>query len=137
MQTGDMNGARREYETVLKQHPEDVVVLNNLGWIVQKDDPNRAMNMATLAVKIAPRSAEVVDTLGWLKYQRKDTGGALPLLQRAHDIDITSAPISYHLALALDANGKRQEAKTLLQSTLEKNPKFDGADDARKALARW
>jgi putative PEP-CTERM system TPR-repeat lipoprotein len=137
MSANDLSGARKEYEALLKLHPEDAVVLNNLGWLVQKDDPNRALSLVSLASKIAPRSAEIADTLGWLKYQRQDHQGALPELQRAHDIDANNAPISYHLALALDANGKRAEAKSLLQTTLEKNAKFDGADDARKVLARW
>ena len=64
-------------------------------------------------------------------------GAALPLLQRAHDLDPNGAAIAYHLALALDGTGKRPEAKTLLQSTLAKNPKFLGAENAREVLARW
>jgi Tfp pilus assembly protein PilF len=137
MTTGDLAGARRDYEALLKQHPEDAMVLNNLGWLVQKDDPNRALSLLTLANKIAPQSAEIADSLGWLKFQRKDNQGALPLLQRAHDINTDNAPISYHLALALDATGKRAEAKTLLQATLAKTPKFDGSEDAKQVLTRW
>jgi Tfp pilus assembly protein PilF len=137
MQTGNANGARKAYEALLKERPEDPIILNNLGWLLQKDDPNRALSMLSLAAKVAPRSAEVADTLGWLKYQLKDQQGALSTLQRAHEIDAKNAPISYHLALALDANGKRAEAKSLLQETLANNATFDGADDARKALARW
>jgi putative PEP-CTERM system TPR-repeat lipoprotein len=137
MQSGDSKGARGEYEALLKQNPEDAIVLNNLGWLIQKENPTRALSMVALASKIAPRSAEIVDTLGWLKYQQKDHEGALPVLQRAHDIDTNSAPISYHLALALDANGKRTEAKSLLQAALAKDAKFDGAEDARRVLARW
>jgi len=137
MQTGDLTGARKEYEVLLKQRPEDPLILNNLGWLLQKADPNRALSLASLAAKVAPRSAEIADTIGWLKYQMKDHQGALPALQRAHEIDAKSAPISYHLALALDANGKRAEAKSLLQETLANNAQFDGAEEARKVLARW
>jgi Flp pilus assembly protein TadD len=137
MQTGELSGARKEYEALLKQQPDDPAILNNLAWLVQKDDPNRALSMVAQAAKVAPRSAQIADTLGWLKYQLKDHQGALSALQRAHEMDAKSAPISYHLALALDANGKRAEAKSLLQETLAKDAKFDGADDARKVLARW
>src|SRR5204862_561233 len=85
--SGDKAGSRREFEVALKQNPQDVEVLNNLGLILQKDDPARALSMATLAAKITPRSPEIVDTLGWLKLQRQDRQGALPLLQHAHDLD--------------------------------------------------
>jgi putative PEP-CTERM system TPR-repeat lipoprotein len=137
MTAGDLAGARKEYEILVKQHPEDPIVLNNLGYLIQKDNPERALSLLALAVKIAPRSPQIADTLGWIKYQRRDHQGALPLLQRAHTADANSAPIAYHLALVLDATGKRAEAKTLLQSTLARTPKFDGSDDARQVLARW
>ena len=137
LSAGDKAAARREFETVLKQAPQDVVALNNLGWILQKDDPARALSMVTQAARIAPRSAQVTDTLGWMKLQRQDRQGALPLLQRAHDLDVQNPEIGYHLAVALDANGKRAEAKTLLLSVLQANPKFDGVDDAKQLVARW
>jgi putative PEP-CTERM system TPR-repeat lipoprotein len=137
MEMGDSGGARREYETLLRQHAEDPIILNNLGWLLQKDNPDRALSLVSLAAKVAPRSPQIADTLGWMKYQRRDLQGALPLLQHAHNVDSNSAPISYHLALVLDATGKRAEAKTLLQATLAKSPKFDGSDDARQTLARW
>jgi putative PEP-CTERM system TPR-repeat lipoprotein len=137
MNTGDLAGARREYEKLVKLHPEDPIVLNNLGYLLQKDDPNRALTLVTLAEQVAPRSPQIADTLGWIKYQRKDHQGALPLLERAHSRDANSPAIAYHLALALDATGKRAEAKTLLQATLAKNPKFEGSDDAKQTLARW
>lgn len=136
-ETGNEAAARREYETLLKQRPENPVVLNNLGWSLQKEDPARALTLVSRASKISPRSPEIADTLGWLKFQQRDNQGALPLFQRAHNLDPNSAAIAYHLALALDANGKRVEAKTLLQATLEKNPKFAGAEDAKQVLARW
>jgi thioredoxin-like negative regulator of GroEL len=59
------------------------------------------------------------------------------LLQRAHDLDSQNPEIGYHLAVALDANGKRVEAKTLLMSVLQANPKFDGVEDAKQLVARW
>lgn len=136
-QTGDRAGARREYQTLLKQRPDDPTVLNNLGWLLQADDPDRALSLVSLAAKIEPGSASIADMLGWLKYERKDAQGAIASLERAHALDAGNAPISYHLALALDANGRRAEAKSLLQETLVRSPKFDGSDHAKQILARW
>jgi predicted Zn-dependent protease len=104
---------------------------------LQKDDPDRSFSLASLAARIAPQSPEIVDTLGWMKFQHMDAQGALPLLERAHSLDVKSPAISYHLARALDAAGRRAEAKTLLQAAMVDNPKFDGADDAAQLLARW
>jgi putative PEP-CTERM system TPR-repeat lipoprotein len=137
MGTGDMAAARREYERLLKLHPEDPIVLNNLGYLLERENSDRALSLVSLAQRIAPQSPQISDTLGWIKYQRKDHQGALPLLERAHSADAKNAAISYHLALVLDATGKRAEAKTLLQTTLSNNPKFDGSDEAKQVLARW
>jgi Flp pilus assembly protein TadD len=137
LSAGDQAAARREFETVLKQAPQDAVALNNLGWILQKEDPARALSMVSQAAKLAPRSPQIADTLGWMKLQSQDRQSALPLLQRAHDLDSRNPEIGYHLAVALDANGKRVEAKALLVSVLQANPKFDGVEDAKQLVARW
>ena len=137
MQTGDQNNARLQFEGLLKQRPEDPIVLNNLGWLVQKDDPARALSLVSLAAKISPRSPQIVDTLGWLKFERNDSQGAVTLLKLAHDLKSDDPEIGYHFALALDATGKRAEAKTLLKSVLARNTQFEDAVAAQKLIARW
>ncbi len=121
LQTGDRPAAQKEFEALLKERPEDPTVLDGLGWILQNDDPSRALSLASLAAKIAPRSPDVTGTLGWIRLQRQDSAGALPLLKRAHDLKSEDPEIGYHLAVALDATGKRADAKALLKSVLAKN----------------
>jgi len=88
--------------------------------------------------RLLQRLREISDIRhAWLaKIQLRDLKG-LHFLQRAHDLNADNASISYHLAVVLDASGQRAEAKSLLQATLAKNPKFDGADEAKQVLARW
>jgi thioredoxin-like negative regulator of GroEL len=78
-----------------------------------------------------------VDTLGWLKFRNQDKEGALPLLKRAYDLNSDNGEIGYHFAVALEAMGKRAEAKSLLQSIISKNMTFDDVDDAKRLLAQW
>jgi Flp pilus assembly protein TadD len=110
--------------------------LNNLAGLLQKQDPARALALATTAARIAPASPPIADTLGWTKHLSGDQQGALPLLQHAHELSDDPA-ISYHLAVVLRDSGKQAEGKTLLQTTLAKNPKFEGVEEAKKALATW
>ena len=93
--------------------------------------------MVSLAAKISPRSPQIADTLGWMKLQSQDRQGGLLLLQHAHELDSQNPEIGYHLSVALDANGKRGEAKALLMAVLQTNPKFDGVEDAKQLVARW
>ena len=135
--SGDSTGAQAAYEALLKLSPNDPVALNNLGALLQKDDPPRALTLATLAARIAPASPEIADTLGWIRYLRGDQPGALAMLQRAHDLQSGNPVISYHFAVVLRASGKPAEARILLQRTLAGNPKFNGSDEAKQALASW
>ncbi len=135
MASGD-SGAGTAYEAVLKLRPNDPVVLNNLASLLQKSDAARALALASTAAKIAPQSADIADTLGWIRYARGDQPGAFAALQHAHDLDSANPAISYHYAVVLRGS-KPAEAKTLLQTALTKNPKFDGAEEAKQLLARW
>jgi len=45
--------------------------LNNLGWLLQRSDPKRALSLLMLAWKLAPDSANVADTLGWLRCSKR------------------------------------------------------------------
>jgi tetratricopeptide (TPR) repeat protein len=137
LQIGDTAGARKEFEALLKQRPQDPVALNNLGWILRDEDPARAFSLASLAAKVVPESTHVMDTLAWMKFQRHDLQGALLLLRRARELDTSDGEIGYHFAVALEATGRRAEAKTLLQSVVEKSPEFGDRVNAKQLLSRW
>lgn len=121
----------------MKQRPDDPGVLENLGRLLQKDDATRALSLVSLAAKISPRSAPILDSFGWMKFHGSDKTGALPLLDRAHSLAPQSPEFAYHYAVVLEANGKREEAKALLKAVLAKTPKFDDANNARELVARW
>lgn len=126
-----------QFEAILKQDPNNVVALNNLGWQLQAGNPKRAMALLTLAQKIAPNSPDVIDTLGWVKLQQKDAAGALPLLSKAHTTKPGDGEITYHLAVALNANGQRAAARQMLKGLLASGVKFQSLPAATKLAAEW
>lgn len=134
---GDVAGARTQYEAILKQNANDVLAMNNLGGLVQAGDPARAASLFTKAVEVAPNSANVNDSLGWLKVQQKDAAGGLPYLQKAHNLAPQDASITYHLVVALDANGKRNDARALLKTLLASKTSFAEQQDAQRLAADW
>jgi putative PEP-CTERM system TPR-repeat lipoprotein len=137
LQAGDEKAAAAEYQTILTAHAYDAVSLNNLGWLLQKDDPQRAMSLVAQAAKIAPRSADVIDTLGWMKYQAGDHPGGLTLLTRAHNLAGNNGEISYHLAVAMDGTGNRADAKKLLEAVLTDKAAFADSEAAKGLMAQW
>ncbi|HEX2761804.1 MAG TPA: tetratricopeptide repeat protein, partial [Rhizomicrobium sp.] len=82
-------------------------------------------------------SANVADTLGWFKLQQKDAAGGLALLTRAHALKPDDGQITYHLAVALDANAKRDEAHRLLKALLASGAKFKDRPAAVQLSSSW
>jgi tetratricopeptide (TPR) repeat protein len=130
-------GAEQQFRAVLKTQPNNMVALNNLSWLLRKKDPKQAVAYAEQAAKLAPNSAPILDTLGWVKWQAKDGAGALPILQKAHAADSDNPEIAYHLAVVLDANGRREEAKKTLSAVLTSNQAFDERSEAEALNVRW
>ena len=126
-----------QYETVLKRDPNNVVALNNLAWLIQERDPKRAISLLTVAMKAMPNSADVADTLGWIKLQQKDAAGGLDLLDKAHKLKPQDGSITYHLILALDANGKRGPARELLKGLLASGVQFKDRQAATQLASSW
>ena len=137
MMEKDDAGARTQYEAILKQDAGNALAMNNLGNLIQASDPRRASALFTKAAQLAPNSADINDSLGWLKVQQKDAAGGLPYLKRAHDLSPQNAAITYHLVVALEANARRNEARALLKTLLASGAKFDELADARRLAANW
>jgi len=134
----DYPAARVQYEAILKQDANDTVAMNNLAWLIQRSEPERALSLLTHASQLAPNSADVADTLGWFKLQQqKDAAGSLALLQHAHALKPQDAQITYHLVVALDANAKRDAARSLLKSLLASGAKFKEQPDALRLASAW
>ncbi|HEX2634343.1 MAG TPA: tetratricopeptide repeat protein [Bradyrhizobium sp.] len=139
--TGEMQAdpaaAEAQYRAVLQLQPYNAGALNNLAWLLQQKNPKEAVSFAERAAKIAPDSASVLDTLGWAKWLADDKTGAMPILERAHGLDMANGEITYHLVLALDGNGQREDAKKLLDQLLASKAQFQKRSDAESLRAKW
>jgi tetratricopeptide (TPR) repeat protein len=65
-QTGDADRAKKIYEELLKQYPNNVQVLNDLAWILQEHDHSytAALDLANKGLNLAPNSLHLLDTRG-------------------------------------------------------------------------
>jgi len=137
LQQGENAKAASQYQTVLNQNPDSILALNNLGWLLQQSEPKRALSLLTHAWTLAPNSATVADTFGWMKVQQKDAAAGLALLERAHALEPGDGQITYHLAVALDANSKRDAARGLLKSLLASGSVFKDRAAAVQLSSNW
>jgi putative PEP-CTERM system TPR-repeat lipoprotein len=131
---GRLEQAVTEHEALLATAPEDPLLLNNLAWLYQELGAEQALEYAERAYTLAPEQAAIADTFGWVLVRRGETSRGLALLRDAHSRDAGNARIRYHLAAALAALGRKEEARKHLDATLRGDPEPEIAASAKELL---
>jgi tetratricopeptide (TPR) repeat protein len=130
--------ARQLWEQALKIDPTDATAANNLAWLYADSGENLdlAMQLAQTARARFPDSAEVEDTIGWIHYRRGMSMIAVGNFERAVARQPNNPSFHYHLGMALAHRGEDAKARASLEKALALNKDFEGAAEARKALAK-
>jgi putative PEP-CTERM system TPR-repeat lipoprotein len=126
--------AAGQLQAVLQRQPGNISALNNLAWAYQNDKDSRALPTAEKAWSLAPDSAAVLDTLGWVLLEQGNTTRALPLLQKAASLATPATDIRYHYAYALFKSGDKAAARKELEQLLASGRRFPQMDGARSLL---
>lgn len=110
-------------EHLLRDRPEDPVLLNALGYTLADHalDLPRAESLIHKALAATPDSPAVLDSLGWVRYRQGDPSGALPELEHAYSLE-HDADIAAHWGEALWTSGKHQEARRVWASAVARAP---------------
>jgi len=136
IQTNRPQRATAELEAVSRQEPSNAVVLNNLAWLYHVQNNGRAEETARRAHELAPNSAAIADTYGWILLGKQRADLALPLLETAARNAADNAEIQYHYGAALAATGRHEEARTVLNRALNSKQSFSQRGEAEKLLSR-
>ena len=126
--------AEADYRAVLKINPDQLQALNNLVFVVQGRAPDQALEYAEKAYRLAPRQANVLDTLGWLLTSTgRDLQRGTRLLATAVERAPQTPVYRMHYAQALVKQNARAQALQQLAPLLQlKGPL---GDEARKIKA--
>ena len=133
--SGEGAQAKAQYEAILAKAPQSVLAANNLAMLLMNDEPDQvALDRALELVKGFDRAQNpvLVDTLGWVHYQRGDYQEALSLLERASAGAAKHPVIHYHLGLTYLKLGKPEQARTSLDRALESGVAFAESVDAKR-----
>ena len=96
MANGASELARSQYQQALAANPDWVPALNNLAWLVRSEDPAQALLYAAAAAELAPGSAAVLDTYGWILHLNGQPAKALQILDAALGIEPENEEIREH-----------------------------------------
>ena len=101
--------AQKVLEELLKSHPKNTLILNNLASIYLETDDKRALATAKLALNNEPDNPAIKDTVGWIySTQYKDYDSAIPLLKDAYT-KTGNKQIKEHLVETLKNAGREHE----------------------------
>lgn len=131
---GDLKAAISENEALNEKLPGRPVILNNLGWLYSQSGDPRGVEMVRTAYELAPQSAEIQDTYGWLLVKQNKLEEGLEILGKAAKALPQSAEVQYHYAAALARSGKKTEAREILVRILTGENKFDERKEAEALL---
>jgi len=137
MTDGDFSGAMEKYREVLSLQDNHPIAANNLAWIITKipdGDMGEALRLALLAKQASPNDASIADTLGWVYYKRGTNSLAIAQFEAALESRPGDPTISFHLALALHAEGRDKEAGKILEAVLETGENFTEKEEAEALL---
>ena len=134
IKAGRSREAAAQYEAIIAIDPRNVEALNNLAALYQSAKDPRALPTAEKAFAIAPGSAIVGDTLGWVLVNQGDVARGLPLLRKAAGDEPKNPEIQYHLAFGLAGAGQRGEARRALEALLSSDTQFAQREEAQALL---
>lgn len=134
MRNGRNKEAIAQFQRALQLLPQDPSILNDLAILYQAEKDNRARTTAEQALKLAPDSPFVQDTLGWILVEQGQSSRGLELLRKALARAPKSAPIRYHHAVALARSGNKAQARKELEQLLKDVPDFRERADALTLL---
>lgn len=131
---GDTDGAITRLRAATALDPGHVGAHNDLAFVLAQraDDLDEALALAQRAARIK-RSAETLDTLGYVFLKRGNVDQAIEVLTQALDARPDSPSIEYRLGLARSASGDKEGARAILTKALGGDT-FPEAQEARAAL---
>jgi Flp pilus assembly protein TadD len=130
----DWKSAQTEFEKLVEQSPNDVVMLNDLAWCYLQLGNPQARQLAEKARSLAPLSSAVQDTLGWVMVAQGDAKGGLPYLKAAAYGMPQDANVQFHLAVALSRTGAMGPARDMLAKLAQDDSNADAKAQASQYL---
>lgn len=141
----DWPAAELHFQKVLDQSPADIAARNNiaLALVEQKDQAkkDRALGYAEANLRDDPNNAEMLSTMGWVRFRRNEfdeAAQALELSVKATDQATKAAGKNTDLdtptyrAYVLDRQGKKWQAKEILESVLKTDRPFSMKPEAQE-----
>lgn len=134
----DYDSAEKYLKVLLAEKPDDVGLKNQLALVlINSNDAQKkqqAGEMAEANLKAQPRNAEIASTYAWVLFKMGRKEESEKLFQQIFQLGNVTADTAYFYAHLLAERGKLDDAKRLLQSSLDSQGRFFNRAEARDWL---
>ena len=126
--TLNLAGKKKELEAALCEalgkFPNDPEIMNELAyfWADENQHLDEALTLGRRATALDPDNGPILDTLGWVYFQKDQAKDALPYLQRAAFLTNNDPVVLQHVGDTYLKLGLRREAISAWTHALEKDP---------------
>jgi len=130
---GDYDQAARYFQTALEKSPDFAEALNYLGymWAEQGTNLPKAKDLIERALKIEPKNAAFLDSMGWVLFRLGQPSEALPYALKAAELsDEPDAVLYDHIGDIYAALKQGEKAR----ASWEKSLSIEATDAVRKKL---
>lgn len=130
----DYRKAAQDFESAHLQSPDNFEAKNNLALaLAEQNDPakkQRALAFAQENARLFSNRTEAISTYGWALYQAGRVAEADRVMQRLLQSGNFTADTAYYMARIAVDQGRKDQAKQLLEAALDKAKLFSRRPDA-------
>ena len=129
--------AEQHYRTAVALQPKNFMTYNQLAWYLGSQNKNmqEAIGLAQKALELAPGSANILDTLGWLYYLSGSSDKAKTTLERAMTASADVSPsVLYHLGMVEKSLNNTARAAELFERVVNGERPSKYTEDAKQQL---
>jgi tetratricopeptide (TPR) repeat protein len=135
MEKGDLARARKQFNHLLSEFPQDFAAHYNLGWLADQDGNwEEASRQLQTALEVEPNNSLGHYALGMVHFQKGDLAEARTQFSLAIKVDPLFTQAHYDLGRVLSQSNMRDEAAREFKKALEVDPKFFPAQRALEEL---
>ncbi len=134
-QLGDYDALEKDLRHIITVDSNQPRALNILGYIltIRNERYDEALGYIQQALALEPENPAILDSMGWVQFQRGRVSEALSYLERAYALD-PDPEIAAHLGEVLWATDQRTDAKTIWRKGLETTPNHPAILETLKRL---
>jgi putative PEP-CTERM system TPR-repeat lipoprotein len=126
--------AIKMYQIILAANENDAMSLNNLAALLTESKPLVALSHAQKVYTLMPDDPAVLDTLAGALLASGDNIAAERMIERALEKSAATPSLLYRQVQIIVAQGRKDEARTILSELLESDAVFKQRDEALRLL---